>query len=118
MRYVRLPVLFVCLFAIVGGLSAQDSPAKKADGKEPAKADSPKAKGYLPQNWSKIGLTDEQRQKVYQIQGKYNDEIDKLETRIRELKDRMAKERLEVLSPDQKKRLEDIIRGKAGTGEK
>ena len=118
MRYVRLPVLIACLFAAAGGLSAQDSAAKKYDGKETGKADSPRAKGYLPQNWSKLGLTDEQRQKVYQIQGKYNEEIDKLEVRIRELKDKMARERLEVLSPEQKKRLEDIIRGKAGTGEK
>ena len=75
----------------------------------------PKAKGQLPQYWKQIGLTEDQVQKVYKIQNKYNADIDKLEAQIKELKDKMAKERSEVLTAEQKKRLEDIIKGKAGT---
>lgn len=118
MRYVRLPALIACLFTVAGALPGQDAAAKKTEAKESTKKDTPKAKGYLPQNWTKLGLTDEQRQKVYQIQGKYNEEIDKLELQIKSLKDRMAKERLDVLTGEQKNRLEDILRGKAGTADK
>lgn len=110
--------MIACLCVAAGTLSGQDPGAKKANDKDPTKTDTPRTKGYLPQNWSKLGLTDEQRQKVYQIQGKYNEEIDRLEARVMELKEKMAKERLEVLMPEQKKRLETIIRGKAGTGDK
>jgi Spy/CpxP family protein refolding chaperone len=79
-----------------------------------AKAE-PKAKGQLPQNWKNLGLTDKQIQDVYKIQAKHNEEIDKLEAKIKEHKEQMAKERLEVLTPEQKKRLEEILKGKAGT---
>jgi Spy/CpxP family protein refolding chaperone len=80
----------------------------------PAKAE-PKAKGQLPQNWKNLGLTDKQIQEVYKIQAKHNDEIDKLEAKIKEHKNLMSKERLEVLTAEQKKRLEEILKGKAGT---
>lgn len=73
-----------------------------------------RAKGQLPANWKQLGLTDEQIQTVYRIQNKYNDEIDKLETQIKNLKEQMAKERSAVLTAEQKKRLEDIIREKVG----
>jgi Spy/CpxP family protein refolding chaperone len=75
----------------------------------------PKAKGQLPQNWKNLGLTDKQIQDVYKIQARHNEEIDKLEAKIKEHKEQMSKERLEVLTPEQKKRLEEILKGKAGT---
>ncbi len=74
-----------------------------------------KVKGNLPQNWAKIGLSDEQKQKVYTIDAKYDEEIDALTAKIKELKDKKKKEQLEVLSPEQKKRLEDTIKKAAGT---
>lgn len=66
----------------------------------------------LPQNWGKIGLSDDQKQDIYKIQGKYNAEIDKLEAKIKELKGTRDKEMKGVLSPDQKKKLDDILTGK------
>jgi hypothetical protein len=48
------------------------------------------------------------------VQAKYDAEIDKLEAQIKELKDKMSKERLDVLTADQKKKLDDIIRTKSG----
>lgn len=86
-----------------GGITAQD--VKKDD---PV----PKAKGFLPMNWGKLGLTDAQKQDVYTIQGKYNTEIDKLDAKIRELKAARDKEMKAVLTPEQKKRLEEILLGK------
>lgn len=109
MRRVALALFTVSVFTLSGVGIGQDSPAKKDDPKEPLKA-----KGYLPMNWKDLGLTDEQRQKVYTIQNKYGTEIDKLEVQIKELKAKMGKERLEVLSAEQKKRLEDIYKSKIG----
>ncbi|HEY1191386.1 MAG TPA: hypothetical protein VGE74_27375, partial [Gemmata sp.] len=57
-------------------------------------------------------LSDSQVQDVYKVQGKYNDEIDKLEAKIKELKGTRDKEMKALLTPEQKKRLEDIQTGK------
>lgn len=95
----------------------QEKGPKKEEPKEAKKADVKEAKtrGYLPNYWKQIGLTDEQKQKVYKLQGKYGEEIDALEDKIKELKAKLGEERMKVLTADQKKRLEDIIRSKAGT---
>lgn len=80
---------------------------------EPKKDDPPvKAKGFLPPNWKKLGLSEKQIQDVYKIQAKYGDEIDKLEAKIAELKAAMDKERKAVLTAEQKKRLDEILTGK------
>ncbi|MGL6094643.1 MAG: hypothetical protein ACRC7O_02430 [Fimbriiglobus sp.] len=108
MRFSRLAVFAAAAAALTGLATAQDS-AKKDDPK-----DAPKAlKGFLPMYWKDLGLSEDQKQKVYAIQGKYNDEIDVLEAKVKELKNKMAKERYELLTADQKKRLEDTAKAKA-----
>lgn len=104
----RVPIvaLLVGLVVLSGGLIGQD---KKDD---PKKNDTPKAKGVLPANWGKLGLEDKQKQEIYKIQNKYNGEIDKLEAKIKELKSTRDKEMKAVLTPEQKKRLDDILTGK------
>jgi hypothetical protein len=97
-------------------LTAQDvkkQDAKAIKGQDP-KGDEPpaKIKGVLPMNWGKIGLSEEQKQTIYRIQGKYGAEIDKLEAKIKELKATRDKEMKAVLTPEQKKRLEEILLGK------
>lgn len=116
--------------AFVFGLTATaQEPKKPADPAKPAepkpaepKKDEPKVdltkKGQLPMNWKLLGLTDVQTTKVYTVQAKYNTEIDDLEAKIKELKEKMSKERLEVLTAEQKKRLEEIFKEKSGTGDK
>ena len=89
----------------------KDEPAKAKDAKEPAA----KSKGQLPQNWSQLGLTDLQKQGIYKLQGKFNEESDKLELQIKEMKAKMSEERSKILTADQKKRLEEILKAKAGT---
>ena len=124
MRVFGMSLSFVAAFLVVGLLMgqepkpAQNKDAPKATKDEPKpkvdpKAD-PKVKGQLPPNWKQLGLTDEQVQKVYKIQSKYNEDIDKLEAEIKELKAKMSKERSEVLTAEQKKRLEDILKTKSG----
>jgi hypothetical protein len=102
-----LLALFSCLLVLSGGLVGQD----KKD--EPKKDDPPvKVKGTLPQNWKKLGLTDAQVQEVYKVQSKYNEEIAKLDAKIKELKAARDKEEKAILTPEQKKRLEEILIGK------
>jgi hypothetical protein len=104
-------MLLCGVFALSGALVGQE--AKKDEKKDEKKVDPPsKAKGALPANWGKIGLSDDQKQSIYRIQGKYGDEINKLDARIKELKATRDKEMRAVLTPDQKKRLEELILGK------
>ncbi len=91
------------------GTTAQD--AKK---ESPAKEPAVKLKGFLPMNWGRIGLSDDQKQEVYKIQAKYGDEIEKHEAKIRELKAARQKDMEKVLSAEQKKKLLDILTGKLG----
>lgn len=73
-----------------------------------------KAKGQLPQGWSKLGLSDEQKQKVYDIHAKYKAKIDEYEAKIKEAKDQQRKDELAVLTDAQKKKLKDMLAEKVG----
>ena len=44
--------------------------------------------GTLPKDWGKLGLSDDQKQKVYKAQAKYNEKIDKLKAEIKACKRR------------------------------
>ena len=99
--------LLVAMLCLSSGLVGQE-PKKEAKKDEPAT----KFKGQLPANYKKIGLSDDQVQTVYKIQSKYNEEIDKLDAKIKELRAAKDKEVKAVLTPEQKKRLEEILIGK------
>lgn len=103
----------IAVLAVAFGATASFAQEAKKDEK-PAE----KAKGQLPTYWKQLGLSEEQVQKVYKLQAKYNDEIDKLEDQIKALKEKMAKERSGLLTAEQKKRLEDIIKEKVGADKK
>jgi len=108
--------VFALAFGAVAGLTGQEPKPKgepKAEPKDTAKPDM-RFKGQLPQNWGQLGLTTAEKEKVYLLQAKYNQDIDKLEKQVKELKDALNKERFELLSADQKKALEAILRKKAG----
>lgn len=109
--------LVTALVVMSGGSVGQDP---KKDDKKPAelpkvdKQDTPPArvKGQLPPNWKKVGLTDDQIQQIYRIQNKHDDEIDKLQTKIDDLKSARIRDARAVLTAEQKKRLEDILLGR------
>lgn len=63
-----LPAVLTTLLVLGGGTVAQD---KKDIIKKDVKKDEtvPKAKGFLPMNWGKIGLSDTQKQEIYTIRG-------------------------------------------------
>jgi|SRR5579883_2082309 len=103
--------VFAAVLVLSTGVDGQDK--KEEPKKQDTKSDTPtKAKGVLPKNWSKLGLTDVQVQEVYKIQNKYNKQIADLDAKIKELKAARDKEEKAVLTPEQKKRLEEILLGK------
>lgn len=105
MRRSSVLLLVLGMFALGGGLVGQDK-------KEPAKA------GQLPQGWGKanLGLTEEQKKKVHEIDSKFDGEIDALAKKIAELKKKKIEDQVAVLTDEQKKKLEDYFKSKAGTG--
>jgi len=69
--------------------------------------------GALPTNYSKLGLTDDQKKKVRDIQGDYRAKIQVLEDQIKDLrkKERLAVE--DVLTDAQRARLRELLLEKA-----
>lgn len=82
------------------------------------KKDSPKGGEKLPAQWGKLGLSDDQKSKIYSIQDEYKSQIEALEKQVKELrhKEKLAMEA--VLNDGQKARLKEILLEKAGLGEK
>jgi len=109
-----LLALFTGLVVLTGGSIGQEPKPKQDPNKDEKKEEPPvgKLKGVLPANWKKLGLTDSQVQDVYKVQNKYDTEIDKLQAKIDELKATRAKDLKAVLTPEQKKRLDEILTGK------
>lgn len=66
-------------------------------------------RGQLPPYWGKLSLSDEQKQKIYQIQSKFNGEIARLEAQVKELRAKRDQEMRSVLTEEQKKRLEELL---------
>jgi hypothetical protein len=98
----RVPGMILVLavaFVLSGGLLGQE-----------------KLKGVLPPNWGKLGLTDEQKQKVYKVEADYKGKIADLQKQIDELKSKEKDDLFKVLTDEQKKRLKDILAEKAGGG--
>jgi len=111
----RVPTLALLggLIVLSGGLVGQEAKKEDPKGTTTKKEDpAAKFKGQLPANYKKLGLTDEQVQSVYKIQGKYATELGQLRAKEDELKATRDKEVKGVLTPEQKKRLDDILTGK------
>lgn len=63
-----------------------------------------------PENhYGKLGLTDEQRLKIYSIQAKYREQISALQEQINEMQQEEASEIYLVLSDVQKESLRNIL---------
>jgi Spy/CpxP family protein refolding chaperone len=109
MRGFRFLVVAFALLALCSPWVEGQDPTKPKDSKDPA----PKMRGQLPQNWGKLGLSDEQKQKIYDAQNKHRAKIDALQKQITELKDQEKKDMENVLTDAQKARLREIVAGKA-----
>lgn len=101
------------------GSSTAKSGTAKTDGKGETKSESTttkekegKARGVLPMYYRQIGLSEEQRQKIYKIQNEYSDKVDDLEKRIEAMKAERNSKYLKELTKAQRDRLEELKKGK------
>jgi len=74
-----------------------------------------KARGFLPANWKKLGLSPDQVQSVYKVQGSYKAKIDELAGKIAALRKEEKAELEKILTPAQKERLKEIAIGETTT---
>jgi len=102
MARLRFPVLILALLAGVVYFASGPSLAQK---------DGPAPKGFLPANWKKIGLSDDQVKTIYKIQAGYDTKIDALKAQIDALKKEEKTELEKVLTPAQKEKLKEILIG-------
>ena len=78
-------------------------PAAKADKKAPKKA-----RGRVSAYFAQVGLSGEQKVKIYSVQGEYNGKIGDLKKQIAELASKRDAEVEAVLTETQKKQLDDL----------
>ena len=67
-----------------------------------------KARGRVPAHFGQVGLSGTQKEKIYAVQSEYNDRIADLQKQIRELETRRDAEVESVLTPGQKKQVEEL----------
>src|SRR5262245_49199824 len=104
MRYIR--TLSVCaLVAALALLSTHGVTGQDAKDKQP------KLKDTLPQGWSRLGLTDAQKERVYKLNADHKEAVDKLKDEIAKLDAKLVKDRLGVLNAEQRQKLRDAVGG-------
>lgn len=94
------------LFAVLMASSLLVAQDKKSEAKAPAAAK--KAVNRLPNNFAKLGLTDEQKKKILDIQAANDPKIAELTAQLKALKEKEMAEVEAVLTADQSKQLADI----------
>jgi hypothetical protein len=84
--------------AVLGGDDQKDTPK-----------DQPTVKRYLPAHWYKLGLSEAQRQKVYDTLVEYKTKTDELTNQIRDLEIKEREELQKILTDAQKARLREVL---------
>lgn len=111
--------VFVCGSLV--GLAQEDPKPAKATAE--VKADAPK--GRLQSHFGKLGLTDQQKAKIYASNSRFEEQIDELEQKIADLKIKRDQDAEALLTDAQKKLLKSLIeaakearaKGKSGSEE-
>jgi hypothetical protein len=85
---------------------SKESAAKSAD---KGTAGAKEGKRRLPRYYGRLGLSEAQREKIYDVQSKYESDIDKVEKQLADLKSRQEADCRKVLNADQKKQLADAV---------
>lgn len=103
-----------CLMSGVGitasRLAAQETkPAEEAP-KENARKP---PRGRVPNGFGKIGISEQQKEEIYEIQARYRDQVDALLVQLEELKSQEAEEIVNILTDDQKEALKKYRAGAA-----
>ncbi len=92
-----LPPLLLILG--LGALSFEGAVGQEKKAKQP----------QLPQNFGKLGLSDEQKTKILKLDADYDSKIADLDAKIKELKAESKKKMFEVLTEEQKKKYLELV---------
>jgi len=71
----------------------------------------------VPSGYAKLGLTDQQKEKLYKIQAEYSTKIQNLEKQVSDLRDRRQEEFESVLTAPQKRLLAEAAQQKKAAAE-
>ena len=74
---------------------------------------STKGKKTLPLYWSKLGLSEDQKKKVYAIQLEYREKIEPLRAQITRLEEEQKRELAKILTEPQREELRKILATKS-----
>src|SRR5260370_35824813 len=112
LRQCALVTVMAVIICAGGGLLGQDE-----------KSATPKGKQTLPKYWSKLGLSNDQKQKGFAVQADYGTKIDALQQQVKTLQKQERVEVEKILTADQRKQLSELVAGKplidpAGKNEK
>ena len=89
-------------------IGQEKAATKAAEKAAPAKVAS-KPRGRLPQYYGQVGLSDKQRQQIYDVQASYGKQIDELQKQIDALEAKEETEVAAVLTPEQKTKLDELL---------
>jgi hypothetical protein len=103
MRAFRAVAVFAILLTTLT-VSGQDKPPVKP--------------GYIPTLYRDLGLSDEQKKKMYAVQAEFERKINAIEKQIRLLKGQERADMEAILTKEQKDHLKAIILKKAGEDDK
>jgi len=68
-----------------------------------------KPRGRLPNNYGKIGLSNEQKTEIYAVQAKYKAQLKELADKIAAIRSEQQKAIDSVLTEEQMKKLEEVL---------
>jgi Spy/CpxP family protein refolding chaperone len=92
-----------------GFVAAQDAGKSVSKKEAVSKKDAAeKVTGRLPNNYGRLGLSDAQRQNIYKIQAKYQEEIEALTKQLEALRQKRDSEIEAVLTAEQKTKLQEL----------
>ncbi len=116
-RFMMVAVSATALLMLCGGLPliAQEPSASKAESKTKTVKRSSDPTRRVPRYFGQLGLTAEQRESIYQIQGKSMPKIEALEKQIEELRAQMVLDCEATLTTAQKQLLEQRRSGLSET---
>jgi hypothetical protein len=91
--------------------AAQDKPAARKEGK-PDDKEPVIVKASLPRYFKQLGLSADQKKKVFTVKAKYAEKVQELQRQLEALKDQEKTDLEAVLTTAQKERLKELRSGK------
>jgi Spy/CpxP family protein refolding chaperone len=112
---------FLTFIALAGTALLLSLPGLATYSQEPTKTEKKEdtsaigsVRGQLPPLWKKLGLSEQQVQRIYAIQAKYRGQIQALQRQMKALREQEQREMQEVLTVEQRRQLQRLLAERAG----